>query len=69
MPIYEYKCSNGHVTEEFRQIIFRESPTMCRCGEEAKFIVSAPMIPLNIMSDKWAKMHEKAGQQSGQYDD
>jgi putative FmdB family regulatory protein len=68
MPIYEYKCPEGHITEELRQMFWREQPTMCECGKEAKFIISAPAVQLDGSDpsfpgahEKWVKQHEKAG--------
>jgi len=45
MPLYQYKCSEGHITDELRGIDKRNDPTTCKvCGEEAKRIISAPMV-------------------------
>lgn len=46
MPVYEYQCPRGHVTEEFRTVGLRGHPTSCRvCGDLAeKHILHAPRV-------------------------
>ena len=42
MPIYEYRCPNGHLTEELRSFKDRNRRVKCdRCGRVAKRIPSA----------------------------
>ena len=41
MPLYEYECANGHLTEENRRFKDREEPCYCRiCGLPAKPVIS-----------------------------
>lgn len=39
-PIYEYRCPSGCVTELFRPISERTTPTVCACGQKAELSVS-----------------------------
>ncbi len=41
MPIYEYRCDQGHVTESFRHMSERKAPVRCKeCGGTAVLIIS-----------------------------
>lgn len=40
MPLYTYKCPNGHETEELRKIDERDLPAVCECGCMATFRMS-----------------------------
>ena len=41
MPIYDYKCKNGHIFDEVCSIKDRKEPKECiECGEKAKFVFS-----------------------------
>lgn len=40
MPIYEFRCSEGHTTEEFRKIASAGHDAKCKCGRVAKKILS-----------------------------
>ena len=43
MPLYEYKCPNGHIHERLRKIAERDEPCTCLlCDEQASPIISAP---------------------------
>ncbi len=46
MPIYEYQCSQGHVTEAYAAVAARHEPQECvRCGGSAvKVILHAPKV-------------------------
>lgn len=57
--IYEYKCPQGHLSEAWAKVADRNNPITCRCGEQAKRIMSSPKIATPTDSDKWADMHEK----------
>jgi hypothetical protein len=69
MKVYDFKCSNGHVFEEFtKQDI---SVSRCACGANAKRLVSSPRFRLDGSSGdfpgahmKWVKEHEAAGKQA-----
>lgn len=41
MPVYEFECSNGHVTHDFRGVDERNDPLRCDCGKLAHRILSA----------------------------
>ena len=66
MPIFEYKCENGHRFEKMTTIAKREEPQICDCGVVGKFVISCPTIALDGTDpgfpsayDKWAKTHEE----------
>lgn len=40
MPIYEFECSRGHITEEWARIVRIPAKVLCRCGYWAKRIMS-----------------------------
>ena len=41
MPIYEYKCPNGHLTEKLESINSDNKTTECKkCGEKADKVYS-----------------------------
>lgn len=42
MPLYEYKCSDGHRTPILRKVEDRNLPTECDCGKPASLAVSTP---------------------------
>ena len=45
MPLYEYRCSAGHVHERLRKISERDNPASCLvCMEQALPIISLPHI-------------------------
>ena len=40
MPIYDYKCEDGHYTEDFQKMADCDEPTVCsECGKVAKRII------------------------------
>ena len=42
MPLYEYRCSEGHTTDEVRAVDHRHDPLSCGvCGKPAEKIISA----------------------------
>jgi putative FmdB family regulatory protein len=65
--IYDFRCTNGHVTEEFVKDNVTES--RCKtCGEPSTRMVSAPSFHLDGSTGhfpgqhmKWVREHEKAG--------
>jgi len=71
MPIYNYQCPEGHITEAMVSVSKRKESITCKaCNSEAHFIVSAPSIQLDGTDpgfpdayDKWAKVHENASSQ------
>lgn len=40
MPLYEYKCPNGHITEKIRMMAQCNESITCHCGLESKRIFS-----------------------------
>ena len=64
--VYDFRCSNGHITEEFVESTVTTS--RCGCGANSTRMVSAPSFHLNGADAswpgahmKWVKEHEKAG--------
>lgn len=33
MPLYDYRCPEGHVTTELRGFDQRDTPVVCKCGQ------------------------------------
>lgn len=45
MPVYEYQCPEGHVTNELRAIVDRDRAPECYCGHMTrKVILHAPRV-------------------------
>jgi hypothetical protein len=45
VPIYEYLCNQGHVSEHWSQLSERHQDQACtRCGLVAKYKISAPRV-------------------------
>jgi putative FmdB family regulatory protein len=42
MPIYEYRCPNGHMTDAFRSVDTRHALERCKCGAMAEKVISRP---------------------------
>lgn len=43
MPIYEYECSSGHISERVRKHAERMLPVVCHCGKGCRFVeISQP---------------------------
>ena len=42
MPLYDFKCSNGHKFEKMVPLAYFDSPVLCTCGVEAKRQLSTP---------------------------
>lgn len=69
MPIYEYKCEDGHIGTRLRSISHREVPTTCKkCEKDAFYIISTPTVALDGTDpgfpgayDKFARTHESYG--------
>lgn len=65
MPLYEYKCEEGHVSEYLSNISTRTNSKVCKmCEKEASYIISTPTVELEgITGDfpgayaKWEKNH------------
>ena len=57
--IFEFKCTNNHITERYIDAETREVECP-ECGKLSKRIISPVLIGGHIKSDKWARQHEKA---------
>lgn len=64
--VYDFRCDNGHITEEFVESTVTTS--RCGCGANSTRMVSAPSFHLNGADAswpgahmKWVREHEKAG--------
>ena len=69
MRIFDFKCSNNHITE--RYIDSEEKTIKCpECDKEARRVISGVRFKLDPFGDypgeamKWAKQHEKAAKQN-----
>ena len=67
IKVFEFKCSNGHIFEEF--VEEGTTSSRCGCGANATKIVSATQFVLDGSDSgfpgrhmKWVKEHEEAGQ-------
>lgn len=66
IKVYDFRCSNNHVTEQFVSGV-TEIAKCPKCGEEARRIISGGNFKLDAISGdfpgatmKWAREHEKA---------
>lgn len=42
MPIYEFRCPQGHVFEVIRPVAEYRAPAVCSCGQDAERVVLTP---------------------------
>lgn len=66
MPIYQYGCANGHVSDALRKVDERKDPFPCpQCGEPTTHevtVVAFDNLRMGVDSgfptayDRWAKM-------------
>jgi len=68
--VFDFKCPNGHVFEDFVEA--GTTASRCSCGAEATKILSATKCYLDGASGdfpgrhmKWVREHEKAGRPDG----
>jgi hypothetical protein len=66
--MFEFKCSEGHLTEAL--VVYETTQVLCECGLEANRIISTPRICLdgtnpNFVSayDRWARVREEKAKQ------
>ena len=61
MPLYEYKCEEGHRSEILRKFEQRHDPTACpTCGHSTHIQVSSPAFtPSGWGDSKWAGRFDK----------
>lgn len=64
MPTYEFECSAGHVTDQFRALDERNDPLRCECGLLAQRVLSATR---GIVKFPAAGGREYVSQASGKY--
>tara|TARA_R110002153_G_scaffold260815_2_gene420996 strand:- start:1270 stop:1482 length:213 start_codon:yes stop_codon:yes gene_type:complete len=69
LKVFDFKCTNDHVFEEF--VVSGTTTSRCGCGANATKVVSSPRFVLDGASGdfpgahmKWVREHEKAGQSS-----
>lgn len=70
MPIYEYQCGNGHVTDHFFKIADKPARVRCDCGTWADSIMSAVAVHTiqtfhRDINDPFVRKH---ADKSGYYD-
>lgn len=61
MPVYEYRCPSGHITDAYRTVEGRSAPEPCAtCGLEAEKCISRPAFAVpdiggyrSIVDGKW----------------
>lgn len=49
MPIYEYRCGEGHLSEQYFSIADYKNTIPCVCGEDAKRIYSSPFFSVEYV--------------------
>ena len=69
LKVFDFKCSNGHIFEDF--VDSNVTTSRCGCGANAKKIISATQCILDGASGdfpgqhmKWVREHEKAGRKN-----
>lgn len=48
MPLYDFKCEDGHLFDEFLKLDEYDNPMTCQCGKSAKRQITATMINFDI---------------------
>lgn len=48
MPLYDYRCKSGHVSEAFAPLANYRDPILCSCGLQADRVISRPKIIKDI---------------------
>ena len=66
--MYDFKCSQEHITEGF--VDYETTAILCECGEEAKRIISPVRVSLDGTDpiytgayDRWARIREEKTKQ------
>lgn len=66
LVFYDFKCSNGHIYEDF--VARGTTTSRCKCGANAKKVLTVPNFHLDgsdpswpTASDKWTREHERKG--------
>lgn len=53
MPVYEYRCPEGHRFDRFLPLARYKEPQICQCGKLGTRIISIPM--LNVDMQPWER--------------
>lgn len=53
MPVYVFKCSNGHTFDEYRRLAEYDAPCTCKCGADAERQIVPTM--LNMDMPNWER--------------
>lgn len=48
MPIYEYRCREGHGFERYLPLAEYAEPQTCECGAESQKVLSAPLVVADL---------------------
>ena len=48
MPLYDYRCPEGHVREEYRRYEHRDDPATCECGKPLERVWLPPQVMRDI---------------------
>lgn len=60
MPLYEYRCLDGHQITKLRKYEARFNEVVCDCGREASILVSAPAKTAWSWGDtQWDGYHDR----------
>lgn len=44
MPLYEFRCIDGHTTEHIRSYGTRDDPVLCKCGKPTERLFPKPHV-------------------------
>jgi putative FmdB family regulatory protein len=59
MPVYEFRCAQGHRFDRFLKLANYSEPQVCACGQGCERLVSAPFVQPDIapyrspIDDRW----------------
>lgn len=61
MPIYEYRCRSGHITQRLKKYSQRSMKETCVCGQKSAIVVSMPARTKYAWGDtEWDGLHDRA---------
>jgi putative FmdB family regulatory protein len=61
MPLYDFKCGEGHKFERFVPLSDFASPQRCECGAPSQRLVSAPAVISDVIEPRYGadgKLHD-----------
>lgn len=61
MPLYDFKCGEGHNFERFVPLSDFASPQRCECGAPSQRLVSAPVVLSDVIEPRYGadgKLHD-----------